>query len=209
MNSEENKAISTEETENVEAVAEPLSTQKEEKKDAEKLYPVRLSKFKSFYLLLVIICAIGLGAAVYIAVAIDLLKGALIAAASIFIYLRFGRSMLDDSLGMYYKTNCGVLSVTRCRARYGDIFYIPARLMWYDVTELCDRAFFSALGKNREMHTVYIPKSITHIGKDVFASCDSLVRICYEGSREDFEKIEIETDLFVYELNFDVSYTTK
>ena len=33
MNSEENKAISTEETENVEAVAEPLSTQKEEKKD--------------------------------------------------------------------------------------------------------------------------------------------------------------------------------
>ena len=200
MNTEENKAVDIEQTENAATT---------EKKDAEKLYPKRLSKFKSFYLLLVIISAVGLGAAIYVAVAIDLLKGALIAALAIFIYVRFGRSTLDDRLGIYYKTHNGVLSVTRCRARYGDIFYIPSRLVWYDVTELCDRAFFSALGKNREMHTVYLPKSITRIGKDIFESCDSLTRICYEGSREDFEKIESQTDISAYELVFEAQYLTK
>lgn len=205
MNPEENKIVDIEKSESTGASV----PEEEKKKYAQKLYPVRLSKFKTFYLLLVIICATALGAAIYIAVAVDLLKGALIAAAAIFIYVRFGSSTLDERLGIRYKTNCGVLSVTRCRARYGDIFYIPARLMWYDVTELCDKAFFSTLNKNGKMHTVYIPKSITHIGKDVFASCDSLTCICYEGGKEDFEKIEIETDISTYKLVFEASYATR
>ena len=45
-----------------------------------------------------------------------------------------------------------------------------------------------------------IPKNVKKIGQDVFAGCDSLEDVYYEGTREDWEKIEIYTGKRVVEL---------
>lgn len=45
-----------------------------------------------------------------------------------------------------------------------------------------------------------IPKNVKKIGQDVFAGCESLEDVYYEGTREDWEKIEIYTGKRVVEL---------
>lgn len=45
-----------------------------------------------------------------------------------------------------------------------------------------------------------IPKNVKKIGQDVFAGCDSLEDVYYEGTKEDWEKIEIYTGKRVVEL---------
>ena len=178
--------------------------QKTEKKkpDPEKLFPKRLEKVSSFYLFLVVMCTAALGIAVYFAIERDLLIAAVIAVVSVFFYARFAGYTLDDQLGLSYKTASGSMQITRCRARYGDVFYIPAKLFWYDVEAIADNAFFSPKGKNSELHTVYIPKSIKHIGRDVFESCESLSTICFEGTEAEWEKVTKETDLSALETVF-------
>ncbi len=201
MNSEEK---------NIAAETEAAAEQKPEKKklDSEKLFPKRMEKVQSFYLLLVIMCTVGLGVAIFCAVTQDLTWAAVIAAVSIFFYVRFAGYTLDDQLGLSYKTASGSMTITRCRARYGDIFYIPSRLLWYDVETISDRAFFSPKAKNGELHTIYIPKSIKHIGKDVFSSCESLSTVCFEGNQEEWEKVTKETDLSGFEMVFCATFPT-
>ena len=201
MNSEEK---------NIAAETDAATEQKTEKKklDSEKLFPKRMEKVQSFYLLLVIMCTIGLGVAIFCAVTQDLMWAAVIAAVSIFFYVRFTGYTLDEQLGVSYKTASGSLTVTRCRARYGDIFYIPSRLLWYDVEAVSDKAFFSPKAKNAELHTIYIPKSIKHIGKDVFSSCESLTTVCFEGSRAEWEKVTKETDFSGFKMEFCAPFPT-
>ena len=188
-------------------VAEVTDTAEEEKSekkklDSEKLFPKRMEKMQSFYLFLVIMCTAALGIAVYFAVSRDLKWAAVIAAATVFFYVRFTGYTLDEQLGISYKTASGSLTVTRCRARYGDIFYIPSRLLWYDVESISDKAFFSPKAKNGELHTVYIPKSIKKIGKDIFVSCESLTTVCFEGTEKEWEMINKETDFSEYQMVF-------
>lgn len=45
-----------------------------------------------------------------------------------------------------------------------------------------------------ELEGVFLPKSLTHIDKGVFKDCNQLT-IYYAGSKEEWEKIEIEADL--------------
>ncbi len=201
MNSEEK---------NIAAETDAATEQKTEKKklDSEKLFPKRMAKVQSFYLLFGIMYTAALGIAVYFAVSSDLKWAAVIAAVTVFFYVRFTDYTLDEQLGISYKTASGSLTVTRCRARYGDIFYIPSRLLWYDVETISDRAFFSPKAKNAELHTIYIPKSIKHIGKDVFSSCESLSTVCFEGSRAEWEKVTKETDFSGFNMVFCAPFPT-
>ena len=54
---------------------------------------------------------------------------------------------------------------------------------------------------------IYLKKD----GKNVFLGCENISRICFEGSREEWEAIECETDLSGIEVEFDsmVSYPEK
>lgn len=174
------------------------------KKDPAKLYPARLSKFSSFYLCLVILASAGLLIAIYAAVAHELWWGALIAAVSVICYVRFTESEMRDKLGLTYKTGVATLSITSCRPKYGDVLYIPAKLLWYDVEEICDNAFKPK--RNAELVEVYLPKSLKRIGKDVFCSCESLAAIRFEGTEAEWEAIDKETDLSCYEITFEAKY---
>ena len=78
--------------------------------------------------------------------------------------------------------------------------WIPERLLWIEVTEIGDEAFNHA--SSSEIETVHLPATLKALGKDVFKGCQKLQRICFDGTREDFAKIECATDLSRYELIF-------
>ena len=185
------------------------TTPKKKKKDPAKLFPIRYSKFNDFYLLVVLASAFALGIGITLAVTDDLFWGLAIFFSAILVYAYFTSSELHDKLGLWYRTESGSLYITKCRAKYGDVFYIPSRLLWYDVEELCDNAFFSSTGKNSELCAVYLPKSLKKIGCDVFASCDSLKTIFFEGNEEEWNKIEKNTDLEGLEIIFETPYPKK
>ena len=189
-----------------ESVPSAQESTPKKKKDPEKLFPKRLEKFNGFYLLVVLASIVSLGVGIFVAVTSDLLWGVAIFFAAIFIYVYFTSSELHEKLGIWYKTDAGSLFVTKCRARYGDIFYIPARLLWYDVEEICDNAFFSPANKNAELRAIYLPKTLKRIGKNAFASCAALSEIHFEGTKEEFGKIENGTSLDGLEIIFGASY---
>ncbi len=179
------------------------------KKDPEKLFPLRYAKYHSFYLLVVLSAIVALGVGIFVAVSDELLWGVGIFFAGIFIYVYFTSSELHEKLGIWHRTDAGVLLVTKCRARYGDVFYIPSRLLWYDVEELCDNAFLSPANKNKDLYAVFLPRTIRRIGEDVFASCESLSVIYFEGSEEEWAKIESKTSFEGMEIIFNSSLPQK
>ena len=52
----------------------------------------------------------------------------------------------------------------------------------------------------KNLRRITIPKGVRRIGKDVFAGCDSLEDVYYEGTIEEWEKVEIHTGKRVVEL---------
>ena len=59
----------------------------------------------------------------------------------------------------------------------------------------------------KNLKRITIPKRVKKIGRDVFAGCDSLEDVYFEGTMEEWEKIEIYTGKRVVELGKQVSGT--
>ena len=165
----------------------------------------RVDKFSKFYLFL--LCIIGGGAALAIAIAVvkDVVIGGAIGIITALVYKYFVNDELNKSFGVSYRSaeEQGVV-VTRARVRYGDEYWIPKRLMYMDVTEVDDKAFRAA--KNSSLKTVHLPKTLKRIGKDIFDGCASLECICFEGDEMAWDEIVKETDLDIYEISFGVAY---
>ena len=52
----------------------------------------------------------------------------------------------------------------------------------------------------KNLKRITIPKGVRRIGKDVFAGCDSLEDVYYEGTKEEWDKVEIYQGERVVEL---------
>lgn len=52
-----------------------------------------------------------------------------------------------------------------------------------------------------ELKGVYIPKSVKSIGIGAFVLCKSLKNVCYEGTPEEWAKIDITEPAFVRSIN--------
>lgn len=59
----------------------------------------------------------------------------------------------------------------------------------------------------KNLRRLTIPKQVRKIGRDVFAGCDSLEDVYFEGTKEEWEKIEIYTGKRVVELGKQVAGT--
>lgn len=59
----------------------------------------------------------------------------------------------------------------------------------------------------KKLKRVTIPKNISKIRQDVFAGCDSLEDIYYEGTKEEWEKVEIYTGKRIVEFGKQISGT--
>jgi len=195
---EDNKEEKTDKNEN--GNNEP----EEKKQDPFLLFPMRYAKFCSFYQGVVLISFAGIIAAICSAIYGTLLWGAIFGAASIFFYFTFTSNELIERLGLSYKTKTGSLEITYCRRKYGDVFFIPSKLVWYDVERIGDNAFRSE--KNAELLEIYIPKSIKSIGKDILGGCRDLTAIRYEGSEEEWNSIESETDFSGVNVTFNAVF---
>ena len=173
--------------------------------DAFKLYPSRYDKFMSFYRALVIIAAVGIAAALAVAIYKDLMWGAVIGLGSVFVYVFFTSNEIFEKLGLAYKTSVGSLEITYCRKKYGNTFFVPSKILWYDVERIGDEAFNSE--KNDGLTEIYLPRSIKSFGKDVFCGCKDLKYIRFEGSEEEWQAIEKETEPDLSEIS--VSYNAE
>ena len=70
-----------------------------------------------------------------------------------------------------------------------------------DITDLVLSKYQSELPKEaflnmRNLKRIWIPKGVTYILKDTFKGCDNLEEIYYEGSMEDFKKIDVYYKLY-------------
>lgn len=160
---------------------------------SEERYLLYLNEFSSTYLLLVTASGITYAAAIAIAVISNVLIGIALAIFTAIIYFYFSTEEPKRYLGLSCKNIAGRIHVTKIAPSYGDTVYVPSRLMWADVTSLDD----GALSANEEtpLAALYLPRSIEHIGKELFGNNETRPVIYYEGSIEEWEKINTETDL--------------
>ena len=169
-----------------------------------KRYIQRMQKFQKYYMQLIMIVGGIIAVSVVIAVVFNLLLGASIAVFAAILYASWTTSEMYRDIGLKYKSIVGGIKITACKARYGEIMWIPASLIHFDVIEIADNAF---LGRsNEELTKLFLPKTLTYIGKDVFCGCESLKEIFFEGSKQDWEKIEKDTDMSCYKIIFDAKY---
>ena len=174
-------------------------------KSSSERYAERLYKFDSFYIQLIVCSAAVSAAAIAAAVLANVMIGILTAAALALIYAYFSADELRRDLGIRVRL-CGVdLRITSFKALTGNEVFVPARLMWRDVTEIADGSF--SCEANAEIEIIHIPSTITRIEKGAFDGCTSLKKICFESA--DVSRTEIDADISPYETEFGVPYPEK
>ena len=169
-----------------------------------KEYAKRMQSFSEKYIMTLCAAGVAIAAGLALAMYFQFLVGIAVAALGVIVYVKFVEIDLYSQLGFEYKTYTEGLKITLCRARYGDVLWIPSRLFYFDVTRLEDKAFANKY--NEELRCVFLPKSLRSIGKDVFEDCPALEEIFFEGSEAEWERIEKESDLSSFRITFDAKY---
>ena len=161
------------------------------------------------YLLLVISAAALAAAAIALAVLWKVSYGLLLAIIIVLGYISLSGNILYSRLGFSYDSTQGALRIKDVYGKNRDQVFLPRRLFWLDVSEIGDRAFCHS--SSAKITTVYLPRTLKSIGENVFEGCESLCRICFEGSEEEWESIEKKTSLEGIEILFsqEIAYPVK
>lgn len=167
---------------------------------SEEEFLKRLAAFEKAYLAVVIIAAAIAAAGIAVAVIIRVSYGLILAIAAVLFYLGAVSNILYSKLGLAYTSASGELYVTEYYGRGKEDAWIPRRLMWIDVRSIGDEAFDHE--SSREIRTLHLPRTVVHIGKNVFLGCENISRICFEGGPEEWEAIEKESDMDGIEIEF-------
>lgn len=198
------KDIITEQN-NVETNNEEINKTEEKKPLApHKEYAKRMQSFKNKYLMTLYAAGTAIAIGIGVAIFYEFIIGVAAVALGVVIYIKFVNADLYSLLGFEYKTYAEGLKITKCRARYGDVLWVPSALMSFEVTKIGDKAFDNE--HNRELRCVFLPKTLKYIGRDVFSRCEALEDIFFEGSEEDWEKVEKLSDLSAFRITFDAKY---
>jgi hypothetical protein len=181
--------------------------QKEEKKPAlppHKEYAKRMIDFGNFYIGFLALIVAAMAAAVAVAILYNVMLGVSMAIFGVIIYAAMVPDNMSKNLGVRYESIVGGIKLTSCRPRYGEVMWVPDRLMWFDVIAIGDKAFSSK--KNAELKKVFLPNTLKEIGEDVFSGCSALEDIYYQGSEDEWSKISSATDMSGYRLIFNAKY---
>ena len=182
-------------------------TEKKEKKPQlppHMEYSKRMLEFSSYYTGILCMVAAIVFAAIALAVLYNVLVGVAIALFGVVLYSVMVSDNMSKTVGVRYTSIAGGIRLTLCRARYGDVMWVPSSLIGFDVIAIGDRAFSSP--KNAELKRVFLPSTLKEIGVDIFAGCEALEVIYYQGSEEEWKKITTLTDTSAYKLVFDAKY---
>ncbi len=167
---------------------------------SEEEFLKNLAEFEKAYLATVIMAGAIAAAGIAVAVLIKVSFGLMLAIAAVLFYIGTVTNILHSKLGLAYTTLSGALYVTEYYGKGKEEAWIPRRIMWIDVRSVEDEAFDHE--SCREIRVVHLPKTINHIGKNIFLGCENISRICFEGSPEEWDAIEKETDLDGIEIEF-------
>ncbi len=169
-----------------------------------KEYAARMAKFRDYYIRL--LWCVGAAAAIGIVLAViyNVIVGVCVAVLAAIVYKTFTYDEMLKQVGVGYKSIAGGIKITACRARYGEVIWVPQSLIWFDITEIGDRAFES--DKNAELKKVFLPQSLKKIGSDIFSGCENVREIYFEGDARAWEEIEKETDFSACKIIFEAKY---
>lgn len=177
---------------------------------SEEKFAKKYEKFNSFYLQLVILCGIVAAATITVVIVADVTVGICVGMILAIVYIYFSRDELKRSLGISCLVSNASLKVTSIQTvnsiSLTDAF-VPAHLMWYDVTEIASGALSNS--KNGELERLYIPKTVTLIEKGAFDGCNTLNTIAFECNEEDLKKITVKEDLSRFTLVFGTALPKK
>jgi len=169
-----------------------------------KEYAKRLLQFNTFYIQLLLCVGVIIAIGIALAVIYNVVLGAIIALSGALLYRYLAVDEMSKKLGIRYTSGAGGVTVLSCRARYGDVIWIPRKLIWFDVIKIGDKAFAS--DKNLELKRVFLPKDLKEIGSDIFEGCGALCEIHFEGTQEEWDKIVKKSDLSLYKIYFEAKY---
>ncbi len=183
---------------------EKINATQEQALTSKERYSLRLLEFEKFYLTVVLFSAAAVFVGIAVAVLFDLLIGAACSVAAAAVYVYFVCDEARKQLGIRYKNTCGHIVITKLICVYGDCLVLPSKFIYADVRVIGDGALDSE--ENNDLATLYLPSSIRRIGKDIFGEHTPLITVCFEGTREEWESIEKETDFSVCSILFECEY---
>ncbi len=166
-----------------------------------------LAGYKSYgdyYLLLICLVGACICAAVGIALFFNVLLGLGVGVLCAVVWTVCTSDERKKQLGIVSSHVAGKVHIKSATAAYGEELFIPERLEYARVTAICDCAFSNEC--NCVLKAVYIPSSITYIGKDIFGERQDLPEIHFDGTRTEWKKIECHTDLSAATLVFSNSH---
>ena len=173
---------------------------------SEEIYLSRLKGFQGYYLQLVIFSAAAICVGITVAVISNVLFGTALVLVSAYVYVWFSTREAHKQLGIGFSNVEGRIVIKKLEASYGDCAVVPTRFIWADVTSLADGALSS--DKNSELERIYVPKSIERIGRDIFGKDGISIKVCYEGTAEEWNAIESLTDFSSCEISFESQQPT-
>lgn len=207
MSEKDNELIET-----AEEKQDELSAEETDNSPAEEMflppdeeYIKRALAFREYYRKL--LCVVGAieAAAITLGVLWNVLVGVSVAVLGAVIYTVYASNESYKKLGVRYSSGVGGIALTKCRAVYGDTLIIPPSLIGLDVISIGDHALCVS-DKNKDLIIIYLPATLKAVGENIFESCDSLAEIYFEGSEEEWAKIDSRTDLSAYKIIFDAQY---
>lgn len=182
-------------------ITEP-EEQTSEKSAEQKFLDTYKSVNDSYLYTLILSGAIMLGG-IILAVTSTVSIGLAAAIIGVLAYTGLTSNLLYSKLGISYRGSSGKMTVTQLYGKGRETVFIPPRLIMLDVTEIDDRAFDHR--SSEAIVEVYLPKTLTRIGEDIFKGCPNITCVHYEGSEEEWESIEKLTSFEGYELIFSSS----
>lgn len=161
------------------------------------------------YLVTVIVAAVLVAAAIAVAVIWQVFYGLMLAIMVVIAYIGATGKILYSRLGFSYDSLPGALKIKDVYGKDREQVFVPRRLFWLDVSEIGDKAFCHR--SSAKLTTVYLPRTLKTIGENAFEGCDSLCRICFEGSEREWERIEKNTSFEGIEILFgqEIAYPEK
>ena len=158
----------------------------------------RMKRVNDSYLITVIICAAVIIGSIAVAMYVNVAAGIVMALAAVICYNVFSKELLSNNLGISYTCIEGAITVTGVKGNGEAEIFIPARLLWHDVTKIGPRAFADSNG----VKMVHIPSSVTEIAENALSGCSELKTIYFEGSKQEWNRIKKGTDFGAFEICF-------
>ena len=165
---------------------------------AKDCFKCRQKIFSEFYLHLVVGVGLILAAAIWLGVKVHVLAGVGLAIIAVCVYCISVEDRMRKVLGLAYTSILGGVCLTvvdpRCQTKWDrGTRRIPCRVMWLDVIAIGGRT-----GKQKadaEVTAIHIPSSVKRIEKNAFEGMTALATVVFEGSAEQWDKVEKLADL--------------